>query len=181
MLEDRLLVWKFNRGGKDAFRRIYEKYRDDLLRLAISLLSESDAAEDVVHDVFASFIRNAGQFQLTGSLKGYLATCVANRARNANRAYRRQHGSGPDEAPQTASKRDRPDRWIISSDELKRLNDALAKLPYEQRETVILRAQLGMKFGQIAKSQNVPIKTAQSRYRIGLDKLRSQLNSEATK
>ncbi|MBL7186931.1 MAG: sigma-70 family RNA polymerase sigma factor [Phycisphaerae bacterium] len=181
MLEDRLLVWKFKRGGKDAFCRIYEKYRDDLLRLAISLLSESEAAEDVVHDVFASFIRNAGQFRLTGSLRGYLATCVANRARNANRAYRRRHGSRSDETPPTASNAARPDRWIICSDELKRLNDALAKLPYEQRETVILRAQLGMKFGRIAKSQGIPIKTAQSRYRIGLDKLRSQLNSEATK
>ncbi len=181
MLEDRLLVWKFKRGGKDAFCRIYEKYRDALLRLAISLLSESDAAEDIVHDVFASFIRNAGQFRLTGSLKGYLATCVANRARNANRAYRRRHGSAPDEAPPAASNSNRPDRWIMCSDELRRLNDALAKLPYDQRETVILRAQLGMKFGQIAKSQNVPIKTAQSRYRLGLDKLRSLLNSEATK
>ncbi|MHC4073572.1 MAG: RNA polymerase sigma factor [Planctomycetota bacterium] len=181
MLEDRLLVWKFKRGGKDAFRRIYEKYRDDLLRLAISLASESDAAEDIVHDAFASFIRNAGRFRLTGSLKGYLATCVANRARNVNRAYHRQHGSGPDKAPPAATNEGRPDRWIIQSDELRRLNNALAKLPYEQRETVILRAQLGMKFGQIAKSQNVPIKTAQSRYRIGLDKLRSLLNSEATK
>jgi RNA polymerase sigma-70 factor (ECF subfamily) len=179
VLEDRLLVWKFKRG-KDAFCRIYEKYRDDLLRLAISLLNESDAAEDVVHDVFASFIRDAGQFRLTGSLKGYLVTCVANRARNANRAYSRRHGSGLDEAP-TASNATRPDRWIICSDELKRLNIALAELPYEQRETVILRAQLGMKFGQIAKSQNVPVKTAQSRYRIGLAKLRSLLNSEATK
>ncbi len=150
------------------------------MRLALSLLSESDAAEDVVHDVFASFIRNAGQFRLTGSLKGYLATCVANRARNANRAYRRQHASGPDEVPLVASNSDRPDRWIISSDELTRLNKALAKLPFDQRETVILRAQLGMKFGQIAKSQGIPLKTAQSRYRIGLDKLRTLLNGEAT-
>ena len=181
MLEDRLLVWKFKRGGKDAFCRIYEKYRDDLLRLAISLLSETDAAEDVVHDVFESFIRNAGQFRLTGSLKGYLATCVANRARNANRAYRRRHDSGANEAPPAASNSNRPDRWIICSDELRRLNNALAELPYDQRETVILRAQLGMKFRQIAKSQGVSIKTAQSRYRIGLDKLRSLLNSEATK
>ena len=181
MLEDRLLVWKFKRGGKDAFCRIYEKYRDDLLRLAISLLRDSDAAEDIVHDVFASFIRDARLFRLTGSLKGYLVTCVANRARNANRAYHLRHDSGREEEPPTASRRGRPDRWIIHSDELKRLNNALARLPYDQREAVILRAQLGMKFGQIAKSQNVPLKTAQSRYRIGLDKLRSLLNGEATK
>jgi len=61
------------------------------------------------------------------------------------------------------------------------LNNALAQLPYDQRETVILRAQGGMKFRQIAKLQCVSIKTVQSRYRIGLDKLRSLLNSEATR
>lgn len=181
MLEDRLLVWKFKRGGRDAFCRIYEKYRDDLLRLAISLLTESDAAEDIVHDVFVSFIRGRRQFRLTGSLKSYLATCVANRARNVNRAYQIRHSSGSEKAPSTTSKRDRPDRWIVLSDELLQLNDALANLPYDQREAVIMRAQLGMKFRQIAQSQGVSSKTAQSRYRIGLDKLRSLLNGEARK
>jgi len=179
VIEDRLLVWKFKHGGRDAFCRIYEKYRDDLLRLAVSLLTESDAAEDIVHDVFVSFIRDAARFRLTGSLKGYLATCVANRARNANQAYKLRHGSGQKLAIPTTSTRDRPDRWIIQSDELKHLNDALARLPYDQREVVILRSQLGMKFAQIAKSQKVSINTAQSRYRIGLDKLRSLLNGEA--
>ena len=180
MLEDRLLVWKFRHGSKDAFYRIYEKYRDDLLRLAISLLNEADIAEDVVHDVFTSFIQNTRQFQLTGSLKSYLATCVANRARNVNRAQRRQQNPGLD-ASTPASDSSRPEKWIIISEEFRRLSNALAKLPYDQRETVILRAQGDMKFRQIAKLQRVPIKTVQSRYRIGLDKLRSMLNGEVTK
>jgi RNA polymerase sigma-70 factor (ECF subfamily) len=181
VLEDRLLVWKFKHGSKDAFCRIYEKYRDDLLRLAISLLNEADMAEDIVHDVFTSFIQNGSQFQLTGSLKSYLATCVANRARNVNRAHQRRQNPDLDAAKPVASNSSRPEKWIIISDEFRRLNNALAKLPYYQRETVLLRAQSGMKFRQIAKSQSVPIKTVQSRYRIGLDKLRSLLNSEVTK
>ncbi len=37
MLEDRLLVWKLNRGSIEALSRIYEKYKDDLLRLATAL------------------------------------------------------------------------------------------------------------------------------------------------
>ena len=180
MLENKLLVWKFRHGSKDAFCRIYEKYRDDLLRLAISLLNEADIAEDVVHDVFTSFIQNGKQFQLTGSLKSYLATCVANSARNKNRTYKR-HNPSLDAAKQVASSSSRPEKWIIMSDEFRQLSNALAKLPYDQRETVLLHAQSGMKFRQIAKLQNVPIKTAQSRYRIGLNKLRSLLNSEVTK
>jgi RNA polymerase sigma factor (sigma-70 family) len=181
VLEDRLLVWKFKHGSKDAFCRLYEKYRDDLLKLAVSLLNEADIAEDIVHDVFTSFIQNGRQFRLTGSLKSYLATCVANRARNENRAYQRQHNPGLDAVNQEASSSGRPEKWIIMSDEFRQLSNALAKLPYDQRETVLLRAQSGMKFKQIAKLQNVPIKTVQSRYRIGLDKLRSLLNSEVTK
>ena len=181
MLEDRLLVWKFRHGSKDAFCRIYEKYRDDLLKLAISLLNEADVSEDVVHDVFTSFIQNAKRFQLTGNLKSYLATCVANRARNANRAYQRRNNPGPDASAPAAADSNRPEKWIIISDEFRQLNKALAQLPYDQRETVILRAQGGMKFRQIAKWQSVPIKTVQSRYQIGLDKLQSMLNGEVTK
>ncbi|HUW19584.1 MAG TPA: hypothetical protein VMW16_09800 [Sedimentisphaerales bacterium] len=40
MVEDRILVCKFNRGAKDARKRIYEKYKDDLLDLAWVMLLE---------------------------------------------------------------------------------------------------------------------------------------------
>jgi DNA-directed RNA polymerase specialized sigma24 family protein len=66
----------------------------------MSLLNEAGTAEDVVHDVFTSFIRNLEQFRLTGSLKSYLATCVANRARNVNRAYKQQQTITPEQAGQ---------------------------------------------------------------------------------
>jgi RNA polymerase sigma factor (sigma-70 family) len=181
VLEDRLLVWKFKHGSKDAFCQLYEKYRDDLLRLAVSLLNEADIAEDIVHDVFTSFIGNVEQFQLTGNLKSYLAICVANRARNANRAYQHRQNPGLDVPAPPAPDSNRPEKWMIITDEFRQMSDALAKLPYDQRETVLLRAQSGMKFRQIAKAQHVPVKTAQSRYRIGLDKLRSLLNSEVSK
>lgn len=180
MLEDRLLVLRFKHGNRDAFCRIYEKYRDDLLRLAVSLLNNAGAAEDIVHDVFTSFIRAGGQFRLTGSLKGYLATCVANRARNVNRAYRRQQTVRLDEAGPMASNCKRPDQWITCSEELRLLSNALAQLPYSQREAITLHLQGGMKFREIAEFQEVPTKTAQSRYRCGLNKLRSLLNSEVT-
>jgi DNA-directed RNA polymerase specialized sigma24 family protein len=54
MLEDKLLIWKFNRGNYEALRSIYEKYKDDLVTLAAALLIDVASAEDVVHDVFVS-------------------------------------------------------------------------------------------------------------------------------
>lgn len=180
MLEDRILVSKLRRGNAQALCRIYEKYRDDLLRLAVSLSNDTVVAEDIVHDVFASFIRQARQFRLTGSLKAYLATCVANRARNANRAMRIRRAAPLDEAAGVISDFARPDQWVVCSEELRQLAGALAMLPDEQREAITLHLQAGMKFREIAEFQHVPIKTALSRYRCGLLKLRSLLDGQVT-
>lgn len=154
------------------------KYRHDLLRLAVSLSNDSGAAEDIVHDVFASFIEQAGQFRLTGSLRGYLATCVANRARNARRTRLTHRAATLDEAAGIISDGQRPDQWVVCSEELKRIAEALALLPCEQREAVTLHLQGGMRFREIGEFQCVPLKTALSRYRCGLEKLRSLLNEE---
>jgi RNA polymerase sigma factor (sigma-70 family) len=179
MLEDRLLIWKFNRGNAEAVRRIYEKYKDDLVTLAAALLHNVYTAEDVVHDVFVGFINCSGDFRLTGSLKRYLATCVANNARNRIRAGQRHQNVGLDEVHQLASNIDAPGCAAIFGEESGRLEWALARLPYEQRAVLLLRLYSGMKFKAIAESQGVSVNTVQGRYRYGLDKLRSLLDSEA--
>ena len=181
MLQDKLLVWKFNRGDLDALRGIYEKYKDDLVTLAAALLTDASAAEDVVHDVFVSFIRSSGKFRLTGSLKGYLATCVANNARNVNKAKRRSGGPVLDDANPAAADSTGPERRAIFGEELRQLSRALEQLPYEQREVLLLHSHSGMKFRAIAKQQSVSTNTVQGRYRYALDKLRSMLDGEVKK
>jgi len=180
MLEDKLLVLKCRRGSKDAMCRIYEKYKDFLLTLAKGLLSEQAEAEDVVHDVFVSFARSARQFQLTGSLRGYLATCVSNLARDKIRTRTRQ-AKGPDLVNPITSDEDNPEQSIIEEEQIILLRQALNQIPYEQREAVILHVRGGMKFREIAKLQGVSVSTIHGRYRYGLDKLRSMLNREAKK
>ena len=178
MLEDRLLVWKFKCGSKDAFRRIYEKYESDLLTLAVNLIGDPGAAEDVVQDVFISFVQSMEKFRLTGSLKGYLSRCVANRCRDCIRKRQRHKTVAVNEAGQMISDVNEPVQLVINSEELQRLKLAMTQLPYEQRETIMLRLHGGLKFKAIAESQKVSIKTVQSRYQYGLIKLRSILNGE---
>ncbi len=179
-LEDKWLIWRFNRGDYDAVRLVYEKYKDDLLALAQSLLYDNAAAEDAVHDVFMTFLQ-LKRFRLTGSLKSYLATCVANTARNIIRAKAR-HGQEPlEEAQAVESVAAGPDGAAITGEESRLVNRALGELPYEQREVVLLHLRGGMKFAEIARSQNVSVNTAQGRYRYGLEKLRTKLNGEIFK
>jgi len=179
MIEDKLLVWKFKSGNNDALCRIYEKYKDNLLRLATALLNETAAAEDIVHDVFVSFAETAEKLKLSGNLKSYLSTCVANRVRNWNRARQRQTTTNLNEAESVVSNTKRPEQWIVENEQLRQLNNALAQLSYEQREAISLHLQGGMKFREIAEFQDVSTSTIQSRYRYGLDRLRSLLDNEA--
>lgn len=170
-MEDKLLVLRCKRGSKEALGRIYEKYKKDLLVLAMALLNDASAAEDVVHDVFLAFAQAVEKFRLTGSLKSYLLVCVANRARNANKAKCRQ-GKGLDSAEAVDSSSDDPPCSIICNEQLGRLSGAMAQVPYEQREVIMLHFQADMTFAKIARSLGISVNTAKSRYRYGLDKLR---------
>ena len=58
MLEDKLLIWKLKRGNRDALRLLYEKYKDNLRTIAGSMLHDTQASEDILHDVFVSFAEN---------------------------------------------------------------------------------------------------------------------------
>ena len=180
MIEDRLLIWKFRHGSKDALRRIYEKYSGFLLTLATALLNDASKAEDVVHDFFVSFAQSGEKLRLNGSFKWYLATCVTNRARDRLRA-RQLQTVGLDKVDSVYSDANEPESVAVCNEELQQLSVAMEQLPYEQREVVLLHTKGEMKFRQIAKLQNVSIKTVQSRYRYGLDKLRSSLNGEIEK
>ena len=180
MVEDRILVWRFNRGSKDALRRIYEKYKDALMGLAVTMLRDRTIAEDIVHDVFVSFAGTVGTFHLSGTLKGYLLTCVANRVRDSKRLSReRDVVLNCVDAISPSS--DGPADDAIRCEESGRLQDLLARLPYEQREIIVLHLHYGMRFREIAKALDVSINTLQSRYRYGLDKLRSIVSVGATK
>jgi RNA polymerase sigma-70 factor, ECF subfamily len=180
MLEDRLLTWRFKRGSAEAFERIYVKYRDDLLRLAVVLLPDVHAAEDVVHDVFVHVAQERAGIRVAGNLKSFLAVAVVNRARNYRRGEKRLESRGAAKEGCAQPSVPEPEPWAILSEELQLLHEAMAQLPDEQREAVALHEGAGMTFPEIARLQSVPVNTVQGRCRYGLNKLRSLLNSEVT-
>ncbi len=181
MFEDRLLIWKFNKGRKDVLERIYAKYKDDLMTLSAALLYDKSSAEDVVHDVFVKFIHSCGKIQLSQNLKGYLIACVVNTARNKNKAGQRHEDTSLDDAGQISSNLLGPDITLMVSENSQKLTQTLSRLPYEQREVLLLHLYSGLKFRAIASLQNESISTIQGRYRYGLNKLRSLLNGEVKK
>jgi RNA polymerase sigma-70 factor (ECF subfamily) len=146
-----------------------------MLTVAMALLGDTHAAEDVVHDVFVAFAQSRERFGLRGSLKGYLATCVANRAKDRIRG-RRHEPSALDVDVALESGLDGPDQRIVATEQSRMVSAAMVQVPYEQRETIVLHLNADMTFREIARLQGISVSTAKGRYRYGMDKLRSILD-----
>jgi RNA polymerase sigma-70 factor (ECF subfamily) len=116
-----------------------------------------------------------GRLEIRGGLKGYLISCVVNGVREKFRRIKFDLVKLDDIGPLVSSS-DRPEQTIILNEETRLMTEALARIPFEQREVIILRIKGGLKFTEIAKIQRVSVNTVQGRYRYGLDKLRSAMN-----
>jgi RNA polymerase sigma-70 factor (ECF subfamily) len=173
-MNEEQLIESLRAGDREAMRLLYESHKDCLFTLARGLLGDASAAEDVVHDVFIGFVESLHRYHVNGGLRAYLATSVANRARDRLRiARRRTTKSTPAEGG--GEFHDPPEAQVILQEETQRLKQALVQLPYEQREVVLLHLQGDLTFKSIAELQGVSLSTAQGRYRYGLEKLRSLL------
>ncbi len=181
MVEDKLLILRFKQGNNEALRQIYDKYKVELLKLAVVLIGNKNMAEDVVHDVFVKFAESADRIELTGSLKNYLVTSVINRVRNYLRDSNRHRETSLEGTDLLSSSERGPHQWAVLSERLEFLSKALCELPYQQREVIGLRMEMGMTFRRIAALQNASVNTIKGRYRYGIARLRSLLNSEVEK
>lgn len=177
MLEDKQLILKLKTGDTEALRKIYQKYKDELFTIAMSLLGESNAAEDVLHDVLVSFARAVKKFRLYGSLKNYLVTCVLNRSRDMLRSKMYQVIEIK-RIKLTDSNINTLLDEAISTEQLDLLEEALEKIPLAQREVMVLHLHGGMSLKEIAHLQKVSVNTVQGRYRYGIEKFQSILNGK---
>lgn len=163
-MKDRRLVHRLSRADFDALRQIYNRYKNDMLTVAMALLADPGAAEDCVHDIFVHFAGAPADMRASRNLRGYLMRCVANRAKNLIKRQKLQPNCQT-EKQDYVSKRNCPECRLIISEESIRIFEAMVKLPTEQREVVSLHIHGRMKFREIAEQLDVSINTVQCRYR----------------
>ncbi len=174
---DRQLIEQLRQGDPQALRTCYEMYKDTLLTTAACILGNIAAGEDCLHDVFVQFAGNLRKLGTAENLKGYLTTCIANRARDMLRQRSRQT-MAMDKIAQLSEPETTPPPQPPETDQTDLSNSvykALGKLPDQQREVISLHLHGEMTFKEIAQLQQTSINTIQSRYRYGLDKLRQLL------
>ena len=172
MTDDQRFLKALQKGDTAAWKQIYLKYKDDLLTVARSLVNDINIAEDCLQETFVKLVSDG--CKVNSNLKGYLLSCVVNRARDHLGRRDAQPNWEVNMETQRFDLTD-PAKVLVDDDRKEAITLALEKLPLEQREVIVLHLQGDMKFCRIAAVLEVSINTVQSRYRYGIEKLRQLL------
>jgi RNA polymerase sigma-70 factor (ECF subfamily) len=166
----------------DTFGRVYDEHRRGVQATAYRVLGNQAHAQDVVQDVFLRVWRNPRNFDARrGELGSYLRLMARSRAvdlwregQASGRASDRLKVVVGAEPPRDD---DWPDRFALESADRATVRTALHRLPPSQREALVLAYWGGLTADQIAARAGVPLGTAKSRIRLGLARLRSELDA----
>lgn len=154
--------------------RLYDEHAPALFAFLLNLTRDEADTKDCLQEVFVRLAGAPGALAGARDERAFLLRCARNLAvdRIRRQAARRRHRQrfGEERLCLFAPAAD-PDEAAFRTE----LDAALADLPPEQREVVHLKLWEGLTFEAIAGLLDVPLNTAASRYRYGMDKLRARL------
>lgn len=176
---DERLVSLSKDGSLEAFNSLIERYQAPVYNLCFRLLGHGQAAEDATQEAFLSAFRALPSFA-GGSFRSWLLRIAANESKDELRRRRRKDASvslsqmydnstaplePPDDVPGA--------ELLYEQKELaSEIQRALLKLPFEQREAVILCDLQGMPYEAVARITGSSLGTVKSRIHRGRGRLR---------
>jgi len=169
---DEELVRRAREGGEAALGALVRRHTDAVYRVALSITSDPDLAQDVAQDAFLKAFRGLSGFRGDAAFRTWLLTIAANAARGALRRQGRRRETRLDAAPPLASEEKAPDEIVESSAEAARTRAALARLPEKQRLSIQLRVDEGLSFREIGEVIGSSEGAARVNYFHGIRKLR---------
>lgn len=162
------------RGDQTAFLALYRQYVNLVFSMALHVLSDQAAAEEVVQDVFLAIWRRAAQFDANrGRLSSWLLTIARHRAIDELR--RRRRHLAPDSLDDPARAIKGP---VVNEERGREIRLALTELPTEQAHCIELAFFQGMTHEEIAVYLELPLGTVKSRIMLGMRKLRAALRPD---
>jgi RNA polymerase sigma-70 factor (ECF subfamily) len=177
------LIERCTSGEEEACAELVATHQRMVLALGLRLLGDRNEALDLSQDVFLRVFRTLGSFGGRCALRTWIYQIVINQARNRQRWWRRRHRNEQmsldehlrnfGEPESTADVL--PDRLLASKEAAARIQQALDRLPFEQRSALILREVEGLRYEEIAFSLNVAVGTVKSRLTRARQALRAEL------
>lgn len=181
--EERSLVRRLKARDERALSRLYDLLAPWVLGLAWRILQDEDEAEEVMGDVFTQVWRRVDQHDASrGPLVPWILSIARNRAldllrrrrrwwRKADRWERAQAAESRDPEPASARHEAAVPGWPLHRE----VHAALAALPSEQRQVVLLAYFEGLTHSEIAQRTGQPLGTVKTRLRLAHQKLADAL------
>jgi RNA polymerase sigma-70 factor, ECF subfamily len=170
---DAMLVSAIRSGDEQAMARLYERYSPIVYSVALRVLGNAEAAEDILQEVFMQIWRTPGLFDATrGSLPGWLAVIARNRAIDSLRKRRPE----TDIADVVVCVEPDLVRGADSGRAIEKIRSALLTMPPPQRSALEMAFFEGLSHNEIAEKTGEPLGTIKTRIRAGLLTLRKAFN-----
>ena len=169
-------------GDSDAAAAFVQRFQRRVFGLAVTILGDPRAAEDIAQEAFVRAWRHAGAYDpRRGTVATWLLTITRNLAIDSVRV-RRPVVIDPDSilALNLSDAGRLPDELAMLRDDADRLSAALAQLPPEQRRALVMAGLLGHTAREVSEAEDIPLGTAKTRIRTALLRLRSALTEERT-
>lgn len=166
---DLAIVTGLKAGDQNAMAELYDRYSSVVYAVALRVLGDTGAAEDVLQEIFLQLWRNPGAFDAArGSLGAWLAVIARNRAIDALRKRRPETDIEDvviSVAPDLASEAER-------SRAAEKVRGVLRAMPAPQRSALEMAYFEGLSHSEIAAKTGEPLGTIKTRIRAGLMVLR---------
>ena len=169
---DLALVTAIRSGDQSAMAALYDRYSSIVYAVALRVLQDTGAAEDVLQDIFMQLWRNPGAFDASrGNMPAWLAVIARHRAIDALRRRRPENDIADvivSVEPDFASDADR-------SRAMEKVRGALNTMPPPQKSALEMAYFEGLTHSEIAEKTGEPLGTIKTRIRTGLLSLRKVL------
>ena len=173
-LSDEALVALAARSEQSALAELYDRYGRPAYGLALRVLRDDALAEDAVQDAFLALWRTAARFvPERGKASTWIFTLVHRRAVDLVRREERRRADTIEQAPEQGGGSVEEEALLRFQRE--RVQDALKKLPDQQREAIELAYYGGFTQSELAERLGQPLGTIKSRMFLGLARLRELL------
>jgi RNA polymerase sigma-70 factor (ECF subfamily) len=163
--EDAILLAKIQGGEEGAMGSLYDRYSKMVYSVALRVLRDTAAAEDVMQEIFMQMWRTPGSFIATkGSLGGWLAVVARNRAIDTLRRKRPSEEIEEISLASTFNLAEESERNLL----MERARAAVVTLPPEQRKMLEMAFFDGLTHSEIAEMTGDPLGTVKTRIRSAL-------------
>ena len=177
---DSLWLEQCREGDSLAIERLVQTYQQDVYRLALSILDDSDEADDATQEVFVAALRALESFRGNASFKTWLFSITVNVCRT--RLQRRKNRGRLQQILQSLfhvrGGHAGPENEAIQSESDSALWQAIHALDDKHRIPVLLRYYHDLPVAEIAEPLGVPVGTVHSRLNHARERLRTLLKEE---